>query len=79
VVAEYPSAARAAQIAGNVLLRATIGLDGAVTDVAVVESVHPLLDQAARKAVLQYVYRPALRNAVPEVATVVITVSFRLE
>ena len=71
--------ARAAQIAGNVLLQATVGRDGAVTDVAVVRSVHPLLDQAARKAVLQYRYNPATRNTIPEVSTVEITVSFRLE
>ena len=54
-------------------------MDGSVTDVAVVRSVHPLLDQAARQAVLQYVYTPAMRNTVPEVVTVEITVSFRLE
>ena len=79
VAAQYPPVARAAQIVGNVLLRATIGVDGSVTDVAVVRSVHPLLDQAARQAVLQYVYTPAMRNTVPEVVTVEITVSFRLE
>jgi TonB family protein len=78
VAAEYPPVARAAQIVGNVLLRATVGLDGAVTGVAVVRSVHPLLDQAAKQAVLQYVYTPGMRNAVPEVVTVEITVSFRL-
>jgi len=79
VAAAYPPVARAAQIVGNVVLHATVGLDGAVNDVAVVRSVHPLLDQAAKQAVLQYRYTPATRNAVPEVGTVEITVSFRLE
>jgi TonB family protein len=79
VAAEYPPAARAAQIAGNVLLQATVGVDGAVTDVTIIQSVHPLLDQAAIRAVLQYRYRPALRDTVPEEALVAITVSFRLE
>jgi protein TonB len=79
VAAAYPPVARAAQIVGNVVLHATVGLDGAVSDVAVVRSVHPLLDQAAKQAVLQYRYTPAMRNAVPEVGTVEITVSFRLE
>ena len=79
VAADYPPVARAAQIAGDVSLRATIGVDGGVTDVSVVRSVHPLLDQAARKAVLQYRYAPGLRNGVLEAATVEITVSFRLE
>jgi serine/threonine-protein kinase len=79
VAAEYPAVARAAQIVGNVVLQATVGPDGAVTDVIVVRPVHPLLDQAARKAVLQYRYRPALRNGIPEALSVEITVSFRLE
>jgi TonB family protein len=61
------------------VLQATVGPDGAVTDVIVVRPVHPLLDQAATKAVLQYRYKPALRNGIPEALSVEITVSFRLE
>jgi len=79
VAPDYPPVARAAQIAGDVALRATLGVDGKVTDATVLRSVHPLLDQAARRAVLQYGYTPALRNGTAEPATVEITVSFRLE
>ena len=75
---EYPQVARAAQLEGDVLLEATVTVDGKVTNVAVVRSVHPLLDEAARKAVLQYEYKPARRNGVAEAAVVRLTVSFRM-
>jgi len=74
----YPQVARAAQIEGDVLLEAVVTADGEVTHVSVVRSVHPLLDESARKAVLQYTYRPARRNGVAESATVRLTVSFKM-
>jgi protein TonB len=75
---EYPDLARAAQLEGDVLLEATIASTGTVGNVRVLRSVHPLLDEAARKAVLKYEYLPGKRNGVPEAATVRITVSFRM-
>lgn len=75
---EYPQAALAAQLEGDVLLEAVVTPDGKVTNVSIVRSVHPLLDESARKAVMQYEYTPATRNGVPEAATVRMTVSFRL-
>jgi TonB family protein len=75
---EYPTAARAAQIEGDVLLEAVVGADGKVRDVSVIQAVHPLIDEAARKAVLQYVYTPGRRNGTAEPARVRITVSFNL-
>ncbi len=75
---EYPQAALAAQLEGDVLLEAVVTPDGTVTTVSIVRSVHPLLDESARKAVMQYQYTPATRNGVPEPATVRMTVSFRL-
>ena len=74
----YPAGARARQLEGDVRLRVVVGADGRVGDVTVVGPVHPLLDAAARTAVLRYEYTPGLRNGVPESATVPITVSFRL-
>jgi protein TonB len=61
-----------------VLLQATVGPDGRISDVKVLRTVHPVLDEAARKAVLQYEYTPGRRNGIPEAAPVRITVSFRL-
>jgi protein TonB len=78
VEADYPNAARAAQIEGDVLLQVMVDVDGKVSGATVVKSVHPLLDAAARKAVLQYRYAPATRNGDPEASTIRIAVSFRL-
>ena len=75
---EYPQVARAAQLEGDVLLEAIVTADGKVTNVSVVRSVHPLLDESARKAVRQYEYTPGRRNGVPESATIRLTVSFRM-
>ena len=75
---EYPAAARAAQLEGDVLLEAVVGTDGKVRDVTVLRSVHPLLDAAAKTAVLHYEYVPGHRNGTPELARVRLTVSFKL-
>jgi TonB family protein len=75
---DYPAAARAAQLEGDVLLEALIGTDGKVNDVAVLRSVHPLVDEAAKKAVRQYEYTPGRRNGAPEPVAIRVTVSFRL-
>jgi serine/threonine-protein kinase len=75
----YPPASRAALIAGNVVLQVAVAVDGTVTDATVVRTAHQSLNEAARRAVRQYRYKPALRNGVPEPSTVETTVSFRLE
>ena len=75
---DYPTVARAAELEGDVLLRAIVESDGKVSNVEVLQSVHPVLDEAARKAVLQYQYTPGRRNGIPEAAAVRLTVSFRL-
>ena len=75
---KYPPAARAAQLEGDVLLEAIVSAEGKVTNVTIMRSVHPLLDEAARAAVLLYDYEPARRNGVPEPAAVRLTVSFRM-
>lgn len=75
---EYPTVARAAALEGDVLVQAMVGADGKVSDVHVLQAVHPVLDEAARKAVQQYEYTPGRRNGIPESAVTRITVSFRL-
>ena len=75
---EYPTVARAAALEGDVLVQAIVGADGKVSDVHVLQTVHPVLDEAARKAVQQYEYTPGRRNGIPESAVTRITVSFRL-
>jgi TonB family protein len=61
-----------------VLLEAVVTPEGKVTNVSVVGSVHPLLDESARNAVRQYEYTPARRNGVTESAKIRLTVSFRM-
>jgi protein TonB len=61
---EYPQIARQSGAQGEVVVTATIGLDGKVKNVKV-ESGHPLLRNAAIAAVKQWVYRPTLLNGKP--------------
>ena len=61
----YPSTAVAAGLEGEVLLSGVVGVDGKVSNVTVERSAHSLLDAAARKAWLQYQYKPARRNGIP--------------
>jgi len=71
----YPEAAVAARVSGTVIIEATIGKDGSVTDAHVIRSI-ALLDQAALDAVKQWRYTPTTLNgrAVPIMMTV--SVSF---
>ena len=78
VMPVYPDLARAAGIQGDVVLAADVGSDGLVKQVEVVRSVHRLLDAAAVNAVRQYVYKPGLRNGVPDTFRVQVTVIFKL-
>jgi protein TonB len=61
---EYPQIARQSGAQGEVILTATIGIDGKVKNVKV-ESGHPLLRNAAMAAVKQWVYTPTLLNGKP--------------
>jgi protein TonB len=74
---EYPSIATSARLQGIVVLEATIGTDGKVSDVRVVRSI-PLLDTAAADAVRQWEYEPTVLKgaAVPVITRV--AVEFKL-
>jgi protein TonB len=76
---EYPPLAVRAKVQGVVILEATVGEDGAVTDVKLLRSAHPLLDRAAEAAVRQWHYSPVVLNGtrVPFILTV--TLSFFLQ
>ena len=54
----YPPAAVSAALEGDVTLAGVIGIDGRVSNITVLRSSHPLLNEAARKAWLQYEYKP---------------------
>jgi protein TonB len=76
---EYPPLAVKAHIQGVVILEATVGEDGNVTDVKLLRSANPLLDREAAIAVKQWRYTPVVLNGtrVPFILTV--TLSFSLE
>jgi TonB family protein len=57
----YPPLAQAARIQGSVELTVLIGKDGSVKTAQLVSG-HPLLVNAAKDAVMQWKYRPALVN-----------------
>jgi periplasmic protein TonB len=73
----YPAMARAAGVQGMVIIEATIGADGHVTNARILRSL-PLLDQAALEAVRQWHYTPTLLNGVPVPVVMTVTVTFTL-
>lgn len=74
----YPSIAQSNRVEGRVIIEATIGADGVVTDTKVLKSV-PLLDRAAVEAVMQWRFTPTLLNGVPVPVILVVTVDFTLK
>ncbi len=72
----YPDLAKRARVSGNVKVRITIGEEGAVRDPAIIEG-HPLLDDAALRAVQQWKYTPAMQEGKPVAVTTIVTLTFR--
>ncbi len=75
---EYPEIARRLHLQGTVVLEAVIARDGSVGQLQLLSSVHPLLDQAATKAVAQWRYRPASLKGKPVTVYFTVTVRFLL-
>ncbi len=74
----YPEIARKPRLEGVVVLEAVITAAGSVEGATVVKSAHPILDDAARRALLQWRYRPATLNGRPVRVYLTVTVSFIL-
>ena len=75
---QYPPLAQQARVQGSVEFTVDIGPDGHVTNIRLVRG-HPLLVNAAKDAVLQYVYRPTLLNGKPVAVRTTVVVPFRLQ
>jgi len=73
----YPDLAREANVDGTVMVQALVGKDGKVKDTRVVKSIS-MLDEAAVKAVKQWVFKPALSNNKPVAVWVAVPVRFSL-
>ena len=74
---EYPPLAKQARIQGTVRFTAIIGRDGHIQQLQLVSG-HPLLVQAARSSVEQWLYKPTLLNGDPVEVSTQIDVSFTL-
>ena len=74
----YPSEAREARAEGVVIMQATISPTGEVSDVEVLRSAVPLLDEAAVAAVRQWRYEPTLVDGEPVSIVMTVTVNFAL-
>ncbi len=74
----YPAIAQSARVQGIVIIEATIGADGRVTDATVLRSI-PLLDSAALTAVRQWEFSPTLLNGIPVPVIMTVTVNFTLQ
>lgn len=73
----YPAEAKAGRISGVVRLNAIIAKDGTIQDLAVASG-HPLLAEAAMKAVKQWVYQTTLLDGRPVEVVTQIDVNFEL-
>ncbi len=71
----YPDMAREAQIQGRVVLHVLVGKDGRVKNIKVTRSV-TYLDEAAKSAVMKWVFKPALSNNKPVAVWVEVPVDF---
>jgi protein TonB len=73
----YPELAKRARVEAMVLLNVEVDEEGNVSKVTVIRG-HPLLDQAAKDAVMQWKYSPTLLNGEPVPVIATVTVIFKL-
>lgn len=79
-VPDYPDLAQQEHVEGKVTVRVTIGPDGSVENVALVESSgSKLLDDAALQAARSSTFRPPLENGVPTTRDYLIIYTFCLD
>jgi TonB family protein len=74
----YTEEARAAKIAGTVLLQIVIDPNGLATDIQLVKGVGFGLDEKAVEAIAQWQFQPGMKNGVPVPVQAQIEVNFRL-
>jgi protein TonB len=77
---EYPADLKSQGIEADVMVLASIDVEGKVTSVKIIkEAPYPAFNEAARAAVLGYEYEPATRDGVPTTYQLSFTVRFRLK
>jgi protein TonB len=75
---QYSEEARAAKLAGTVLLTVVIDVDGKAKDVDVSRGIGLGLDEQAVLAVRQWKFKPGMKEGVPVPVKATIEVNFRL-
>jgi TonB family protein len=75
---EYPYEAQANRVSGSVIIEAVIDTTGRVRDARVLRSIQ-LLDDAALRAVAQWLFTPTLLNNAPVPVIMTVTVNFTLQ
>jgi protein TonB len=66
------------KIEGVVILQAVINRSGLIEELTLERSAHPLLDEAAIRAVKQWIYRPATLDGRPMKVYFTVTVNFHI-
>jgi len=74
---KYPPEALKAGVSGKVVIEATTGKEGDVTDTVVIDG-HPLLNPAALDALRQWKYEPYLINGVKKPVKFTVVMNFKL-
>jgi len=75
----YPKEAAESKVEGIIILQARTDIYGRVQDVKVIKGKDPLLKEAAKEAVKQWVYEPLVINGEPREVVFTTTVSFELD
>lgn len=75
----YPKEAKKAKIEGRVVLKAYVDENGKVVKVEILNSVNEILDEAARKAVEETKFEPALLKGRSVKSKIVMTIVFKLQ
>jgi protein TonB len=75
---DYPEFARMAGLEGTVMVKVFVGVEGTVLDAQLVQSVHPLLDNAALAAARRCRFDPGKQREVRVGTWVAVPYRFRL-
>jgi TonB family protein len=76
---QYTADAMRAKVSGSILLEAVVQVDGTVTDIHVVRSLDPGLDQEAVAALTEWRFSPGLRNGKPVAVRIAAEMVFALD
>jgi protein TonB len=75
---DYPEMARLAHLEGTVVVKVLVGPNGMVTDVGIIEGVHPLLNKAAMEAAWRCRFTPGKQRERPVPVWMALPFRFRL-